>query len=67
MNWSSHGPNPLHGENNAVVEEVDQGENDKLQSFVLERVDPLRESPHTGVDIFHEGLELLKVQLVTND
>ena len=59
--------NPLHSENNAVVEEVDQGENDKPQSFVLERVDLLRESPHTGVDIFQEGLELLRVKLVTND
>ena len=44
------GPTPLQSDNNVVVEEVDLGENDTLQSFVLERVDPLRESPHMGID-----------------
>ena len=37
------GPIPWHSDNNVVVEEVDLGEIDTLQSFVLERVDPLRE------------------------
>ena len=60
------GPTPLQSDNNVVVEEVDLGENDTLQSFVLERVDPLRESPHMGIDIFQEALELLKAKLVTN-
>ena len=37
------GPTPLHSRNNVVFEEVDLRKNDTLQSFVLERLDPLRE------------------------
>ena len=36
-------PTPWHSDNNVLVEEVDLSKNDTLQSFVLERVDPLRE------------------------
>ena len=58
-----YGPTPLDSDNNVVVEEIDLGENYLLQSFVLERVDPLRESSHVGIDIFQEALELVSMKL----
>ena len=58
-----YGPTPLESDNNVVVEEIDLGENYLLQSFVLERVDPLRESIHVGIDIFQEALELVSMKL----
>ena len=61
-----NGPTPLHSDNNVVVEVVDPGENATLQPFVLERRDPLRESPYMGIDIFQDALELLKVKPVIN-
>ena len=33
---------PLDGDNNVVVEEIDLRQLDSVQSFVLERLDPLR-------------------------
>ena len=36
------GPTPLDSDNNVVVEEIDLGQLDSVQSFVLERLDPLR-------------------------
>ncbi|KAK2547172.1 hypothetical protein P5673_032998 [Acropora cervicornis] len=51
-----YGPTPLDSDNNVAVEEIDLGENYLLQSFVLKRVDPLRESSHVGIDIFQEAL-----------
>ena len=56
-------PTPLDSANNVVVEEIDVGQNDSVQSFVLERVDPLRKSSQMGIDIFQEALELVKVKL----
>ena len=57
------GPAPLDSNNNAVVEEINLGQNDSVQSFVLERVDPLRESSQMRIDIFQEALELVTVKL----
>jgi len=56
-------PTPLDSDNNVVVEEIDLGQHDSVQSFVLERLDPLRESSQTGVDIFQEALEFVTVKL----
>ena len=58
-----YGPTPLDSDNNVVVEEINLGENYLLQSFVLERVDPLRESSNVGIDIFQEALELVSTKL----
>ena len=55
-------PTPLDSDNN-VVEEIDLGQHDSVQSFVLERLDPLKESSQMGVDIFKEALELVTVKL----
>jgi len=57
------GPTPLDSDNNVVVEEIGLGQHDSVQSFALERLDPLRESSQMGVDIFQEALELVTVQL----
>jgi len=57
------GPTPFDSDNNVVVEEIDLGQHDSVQSFVLERVDPLRESSQMEVDIFQEALELVTVKL----
>ena len=58
------GPTPLDSDNNVVVEEIDLGQHDSVQSFVLERLDPLKESKsQMGVDIFQEALELVTVKL----
>jgi len=57
------GPTPLDSDNNVVVEEIDLGQNDSVQSFVLERVDTLRESSQMGIEIFQEALELVTVKL----
>ena len=57
------GPTPLDSDNNVIVEEIDLGQHDSLQSFVLERLDPLRESSQIGVDIFQEALEFVTVKL----
>ena len=51
-----YGPTPLDSDNNVAVEEIDLSENYLLQSFVLEKVDSLRESSHVGIDIFQEAL-----------
>ena len=56
------GPTPLDSDNN-VVEEIDLGQHDSVQSFVLERLDPLKESSQMGVDVFQEALELVTVKL----
>jgi len=57
------GPTPLDSDNNVVVEETDLGQHDSVQSFVLERLDPSRESSQMGVDIFQEALELVQLNL----
>jgi len=58
------GPTPLDSNNNNVEgEEIDLGQHDSVQSFILERLDPLRESSQMGVDIFQEALELVTVKL----
>ena len=46
------GPTPLNSDNNVVVEEIDLGQHDSLQSFVLERLDPLRLQYTFGSAIF---------------
>ena len=56
------GPTPLDSDN-VVVEEIDLGQHDSLQSFVLERLDPLGEASQMRVDIFQEALELVTVKL----
>jgi len=50
-------------DNNVVVEEIDLGQHDSVQSFVLERLHPLRESSQMGRDIFQEAVELVNVKL----
>jgi len=57
------GPTPLNSDNNVVVEEIDLGQHDSVHSFVLQRLDPLRESSQIGVDIFQEALEFVTVKL----
>lgn len=58
------GPTPLDSDKNVVVEEIDLGENEVLASFVLERLNPLRESNAMGIDIFQEALELLSLKII---
>ena len=46
-----------------VLEAVDLGVNDVLESFVLERVDVQKQSSEMGIDIYIEALELVLVKL----
>lgn len=58
-----HGPSSVGSDNNVVVEAVDVDNDDLLKSFVLEKLDPLKQSSEMGVDIYTEALELVLVKI----
>ena len=59
-----HGPSPVGSDNNVVVEAVNVDHEDLLTSFVLENLDPLRQSSEMGVDIYTEALERVLLKIV---
>lgn len=61
--YDPDGPTPLDSDNNVVVHDIDLGDNEVLKSFVLERLDPLRESNYMGIGIFQEALELVSFKI----
>lgn len=61
--YDPQGPSPTESDNHVVVEAVDLGVNDVLESFVFERVDVQKQSSEMGIDIYIEALELVLVKL----
>lgn len=59
-----NGPSPVGSDNNVVVEAVNVDHEDLLTSFVLENLDPLRQSSEMGVDIYTEALERVLLKIV---
>ncbi len=58
--YDAQAPSPVGNSDNAVVvEEINMDYGDLLQSYVLERLDPLQQSNEMGVDIYKEALELV--------
>ena len=57
MDMTPQGPSSAESDNLVVVEAVDFGVNDLLKSFVLERVDPLKQSSEMAKE-----LVLLKIE-----
>ena len=55
--YDPDGPTSIHNDN-VVVNDIDLGGKEVITSFVLERLDPSRESNALWIDIFHEALEL---------
>ena len=61
--YDPQGPSSRESDNRVVVEAVNLGVNDLLESFVLERVDPLKQSSEMGIDVYMEALELVLLKL----
>ena len=61
--YDPQGPSPTESDNHVVVEAVDLGVNDVLESFVFERVDVQKQLSEMGIDIYIEALELVLVKL----
>lgn len=59
-----NGPSPVGSDNNVVVQAVNVDHEDILTSFVLENLDPLRQSSEMGVDIYTEALERVLLKIV---
>ena len=61
--YDPQGPSSRESDNHVVVEAVNLGVNDLLESFVLERMDPLKQSSEMGIDVNMESLELVLLKL----
>ena len=61
--YDPQGPSSAESDNLVVVEAVDLGVNDLLKSFVLERVDPLKQSSEMGIDIYIQAKELVLLKI----
>ena len=61
--YDPQGPSSNESDNHVVVEAVNLGVNDLLESFVLERVDPLKHSSEMGIDVYMEALEQVLLKL----
>jgi hypothetical protein len=57
--YDAQGPSCLGEDNNVVVEPIDFDNKEIIELYVLDNVDPLRESSELGVDIFCEVLRLI--------
>ena len=57
------GPSSNERDNHVVLEAVNLGVNDLLESFVLERVDPLKHSSEMGIDVYMAALEQVLLEL----
>ena len=61
--YDPQGPSSAESDNLVVVEAVDLGVNDLLKSFVLERVDSLKQSSEMAIDIYMQAKELVLLKI----
>ena len=57
--YDAQGPSCLGEENNIVVEPIDFDYKALIESYVLDNLDPLKETSELGIDIFCEALNLI--------
>ena len=62
--YDAQGPSCLEGDNNVVVEPIEFDFKDAVEAYILDNVDPLRESNELGVDIYCEVLRMVTYKSV---
>jgi len=65
--YDPDGPSPIgQNDNNVIVEPIEINDDEEaVKSFVLQRIDPLRQSTEMGVDIYSEALDLVLYKVQT--
>ena len=63
MAMNAQGSATVDKDNEVVVEPVNLPYADILESFVLGRVDPLKQSTEMGVDVYIEALNLIQLKI----
>lgn len=58
--YDAEGPSSSNHENNVVVDPINLDNQDLMEAYILENIDPLKESNEMGVDIYCEVLSLVQ-------
>lgn len=61
--YDPEGPPPISEDGIVVVEPIELDNEDLIRAYILERVNPVRQSLEMGIDVYVEALEMVKCKL----